>query len=212
MGRPLNKRYFGQPTADGDEIKVQFHNGTGSVNGWIVKQKGSKRFLCTDGSNEKLCTLVDKASASVAAGEMTISARLDDDSIVQITKIAGRKITADTGTIYPWSFVQSTVDGVAEVEEAGAPTIAATDITAITLTGTDPVAIESTTHGLTTGDTVLIAGVVGTTELNDNRYVVTVVDADNITLDSTDSSNFTAYTSDGTVQKVTSDDFEGDTV
>lgn len=212
MGRPLNKRYFGQPTEGGDEIKVQFHNGTGSVNGWIVKQTGSKRFVVTDGSATKTCYLVDKTSASVAAGEMTISAKLDSGTVVQVTKIAGRKMTADDGSVYPWSFVESTVDGVAEVEEAGAATVSATSIIAITLTGTDPVAIESSTHGLTTGDTVLIAGVVGTTELNDNRYVVTVVDADNVTLDGTDSSNFTAYVSDGTIQKVTSDDFEGDDV
>ena len=38
MGRPLNKKFFGTPTAGGSEIKVQFHNGTASVNGWIIKQ------------------------------------------------------------------------------------------------------------------------------------------------------------------------------
>ena len=32
MGRPLNKRFFGEPTEAGNEIKVQFHNGTASVN------------------------------------------------------------------------------------------------------------------------------------------------------------------------------------
>ena len=42
MGRPLNKRFFGAPTAAGNEIKVQFHNGTESVNGYIVKQLGSQ--------------------------------------------------------------------------------------------------------------------------------------------------------------------------
>ena len=28
MGRPINKRFFGTPTAGGNEIKVDFHNGT----------------------------------------------------------------------------------------------------------------------------------------------------------------------------------------
>jgi len=41
--------------------------------------------------------------------------------------------------------------------------------------------------------------VVGTTELNDNTYKVTVVDANTFTLDDTDSDNFTAYTSGGTI-------------
>ena len=44
MGRPLNKRLFGVagvgPTATGNEIKVNFHNGNGVKEGYIVKQKG----------------------------------------------------------------------------------------------------------------------------------------------------------------------------
>lgn len=123
MGRPLNPRYFGTPTAAGDEIKVQFHNGTGSVAGWIVKQTGSKRFVCTDGSAEAECYLVDKASAAIAAGEMTITLKLDDTTVVQATKIAGRKITADDGNTYPWNFSTSTTDGAAQVEEAGEDTV-----------------------------------------------------------------------------------------
>ena len=31
MGRPINKRFFGEPTSGGSEIKVQFHNGTAAV-------------------------------------------------------------------------------------------------------------------------------------------------------------------------------------
>ena len=49
MGRPLNKRFFGKegvgPTASGNEIKVNFHNGSAVKEGYIVKQKGSKRFV-----------------------------------------------------------------------------------------------------------------------------------------------------------------------
>ena len=67
MGRPLNKRFFGAPTAGGNEIKVQFHNGTESVNGYIVKQLGSKKFRCTDGVIEKDCFLVDKAAAQLCS-------------------------------------------------------------------------------------------------------------------------------------------------
>lgn len=119
MGRPLNKRYFGEPTADGNEIKVQFHNGTASAPGWIVKQKGSKTFLCTDGTVEEICTLVDKASAALAAGEMTITVSDDAGNAKQVTKIAGRKVTLDTGESIAWDFSNSTTDGAVEIEEAG---------------------------------------------------------------------------------------------
>ena len=119
MGRPINKRFFGPPTAGGDEIKVQFHNGTGSVNGWIVKQLGSKKFRCTDGTATEDCVLVDKASGSVAAGEMTITVLDDGATPRQVTKIAGRKVTLDTGASIAWNFSDSTTDGAVEIEEAG---------------------------------------------------------------------------------------------
>lgn len=119
MGRPLNKRYFGEPTADGKEIKVQFHNGTASVKGWIVKQKGSKKFLCTDGTVEALCTLVDKASAALAEGEMSITVQDDAGTPKQIVKIAGRKVTLNSGESIAWNFDTSTTDGKVEIEEAG---------------------------------------------------------------------------------------------
>jgi len=39
MGRPINKRYFGEPTAGGNEIKVRFRaTGQAEANGLIVKQ------------------------------------------------------------------------------------------------------------------------------------------------------------------------------
>ena len=116
MGRPLNKRYFGEPTAGGNEIKVQFHNGTTSAPGWIVKQTGSKRFVCTDGSNTETCYLVDKASATLAAGEMTITVD-DNGTPKQVTKIAGRKVTVDTGESIDWDFTGTGT--TVEIEEAG---------------------------------------------------------------------------------------------
>jgi hypothetical protein len=120
MGRPINKRNFGTPTADGNEIKVQFHNGTASVPGYIVKQKGSKRFVCKDASGTTAtCTLVDKAAGSLAAGEMSITMKLDSTTVVQVIKISGRKMTADNGNTYGWNYSTSTSDGAAQVEEAG---------------------------------------------------------------------------------------------
>ena len=116
MGRPLNKKFFGTPTPAGNEIKVQFHNGTGSVAGWIIKQVGAKRFKVTDGSEIKVCSLVDKASAAIAAGEMTITIN-DGGTARQVTKIAAKKVTLDTGTTINWDFTGT--GDVVEMEEAG---------------------------------------------------------------------------------------------
>lgn len=61
------------------------------------------------------------------------------------------------------------------------------------------IGIESVAHGLTTGDRAIVAGVTGTVAAND-VWLVTVVDADNLTLD--DSVWDAAYTGGGTIQRV----------
>ena len=114
MGRPLNKRLMGQPTAAGSEIKVNFHNGTAVKEGYIVKQKGSKKFVC-----EEIET----------AGEMSISFKMDDSETYGVSKISGKKATLSApsatgsnvydGLTVPWNFATSTSDGAAQVEEAG---------------------------------------------------------------------------------------------
>ena len=120
MGRPLNKRNFGTPTAGGSEIKVRFRaTGETEANGWIVKQLGSKKFRCTDGTNTEDCTLADKAQGTLAAGDMTITVKDDGGTARQVTKIAGRKVTLDSGTSIAWTFDNATDDAKVEMEEAG---------------------------------------------------------------------------------------------
>ena len=136
MGRPLNKRLFGKagvgPTASGNEIKVNFHNGTAVKEGYIVKQKGSKKFVCEEigTGGEFTCTLTTgKLPAALAAGEMAISFKMDDSETYTVSKISGRKATlsaptatgtnAYDGKSVPWNFSTSTADGAAQVEEAG---------------------------------------------------------------------------------------------
>ena len=204
MGRPLNKRFFGAPTAGGSEIKVQFHNGTSSVNGYIVKQLGSKKFRCTDGVTEKDCFLVDKAAGAVAAGEMSIVIKDDGGTVRQVNKIAGRKMTMDTNATIGWNFSTATDDGAAQIEEAGdASEVAASTMNACT--AADPGAVTCTApHLLVNGDRVRITGVVGMTELNGNVYTVTKTGATTFTIgvDTSDTDNYTAYTSDGVVTQV----------
>ena len=204
MGRPLNKKFFGAPTAGGSEIKVQFHNGTKSVNGYIVKQLGSKKFRCTDGVATTDCFLVDKAAGAIAAGEMSIVVKDDAGAVKQVTKISGKKVTLDTGTTIAWNFSDATDDASVEMEEAGdASEVAATVINAIT--AADPGAVTTTAnHLLVNGDRVRITGVVGMTELNGNVYTVTKTGATTFTIgvDTSDTDNYTAYTSDGVVTQV----------
>lgn len=117
MGRPLNKRLFGADA--NDNLKVQFFNGTASVPGFIVKQKGSSKFVCEDkDGNQATCFLVDKASADLADGEMSISLKYDNGDVQQITKISAHNVTID-GVKKHWTFDTSTSDTFVQIEEAG---------------------------------------------------------------------------------------------
>ena len=204
MGRPLNKRFFGAPTTGGNEIKVQFHNGTASVNGYIVKQLGSKKFRCTDGVIEKDCFLVDKAAAAIAAGEMSIVVKDDAGAVKQVTKIAGKRVTLDSGETIAWGFDSyNQVTGAVEMEEAGNAGVAAVAVTAVTQANPGAVTTGAA-HLLVTGDRVRFAGVVGMVELNANTvFAVTTVNATSFQI--VDTTGFTAYTSGGTVTQVEAD-------
>jgi hypothetical protein len=137
MGRPLNKRLFADATTGpgaGDEIKVNFHNGAAVKEGFIVRQKGSKTFVCSEtGTADTVHTCTLKTGvlpAALSAGEMSISFKMDDGETYGVSKIAGRKVTlvapsatganAYAGQSVAWNFSTSVADGAAQVEEAGA--------------------------------------------------------------------------------------------
>lgn len=83
---------------------------------------------------------------------------------------------------------------------AAAPTAALVVVTG-SITGATqakPVVITSTAHGRTTGDFVTISGVVGMTQLNGVQFRITVINANSFSLDNSDGTGYTAYTSGGT--------------
>jgi len=71
------------------------------------------------------------------------------------------------------------------------------DISNITQANPAVVTTVQSAHELTTGDEIHITGVVGMTEVNDLTFDITVVDADEFSLDGEDSTGHGAYISDG---------------
>lgn len=59
----------------------------------------------------------------------------------------------------------------------------------------------SASHGYSTGDEVYITGVGGMTELNGRRFRITVVDADEFTLNDENSTSYTTFTSGGSIYR-----------
>ena len=141
MGRPLNKKFFGEPTAGGNEIKVDFHNGTAVVEGSIIKQLGSKKFRvqeigASDTEYDRFLT-TGKLASALTGTEMAITVKGSDSETYQVSKIAGRKATiiapdgtgsnALDGTSVAWNFDASPSSGEVQVEEAGDDDAAGTD-------------------------------------------------------------------------------------
>jgi hypothetical protein len=65
-------------------------------------------------------------------------------------------------------------------------------------TQANPCQITIANHGYSTGTIISVSGIVGMTELNGRIYALTVVDANNFTLNEVNSTGYTAYTSGGT--------------
>ena len=133
MGRPINKKFFGAPTAGGEEIKVDFHNGTAVTEGYIVKQLGAKKFrvaaIGTPGTTYDRFLTTGKLATALTGTEMAVTVKGDDAETYQISKLAGRKATivapdgtgtnALTGKSIKWNFATSNTDGGVQAEEAG---------------------------------------------------------------------------------------------
>lgn len=66
---------------------------------------------------------------------------------------------------------------------------------------TNPVSINAPQNGLATGDNVFIYSIVGTNEINDGPYQITVVDENNFTLDGIDGTGFTPHIVGGKVYR-----------
>ena len=135
MGRPLNKRYFAKadvgPTVAGNEIQVRFYDGAPGAEGFIVKQRGTRKFVVsTTGDVDKTydCVLVAGVEPNLLTfGQMLIFAKADDGETYTVSKIAGRRVTlsvpsatgtnAYDGKSTAWGFDNYTDQ--AQVEEAG---------------------------------------------------------------------------------------------
>ncbi|MBF0583299.1 MAG: hypothetical protein HQL80_03575 [Magnetococcales bacterium] len=88
--------------------------------------------------------------------------------------------------------------------EIGTATGSANAVTAIGLSNPCRVTLESSIADLRVGDVVTLAGIVGTTQLNGNNYVVQYLEPGNkvITLAGVDATGFTPFESGGTLTPV----------
>lgn len=185
-----------------------------------AKTRGSRFFVCSrfiyaalallslahgqavsDGVN---CAWFDKTRTSNFPKGCNNNARKDvNDTAVAYTS-DGYSSCGKTGSGVP--FAKTTHNGqacgIADLngllwEISQGITCIATSKTITAATQTNPVSLTITGHGMTTGVQMQVQSVVGMTQLNDKIFTVTVVDANNVTLNGVDGTAFTAYTSVG---------------
>lgn len=77
-------------------------------------------------------------------------------------------------------------------------TFSGTPLTITAITSANPAVVTSTAHGLTDGDVVKIAAVVGMTEVNGEMFVVNQTGVNTFELIGADSTGYAAYVSGGT--------------
>lgn len=74
----------GDTGTTGKQIICNFRLAGAAYTGWIMRQKGSRKYIVTDGTVTGICSL---ANALVADGDMTVTVTLPDASTKQLKKI-----------------------------------------------------------------------------------------------------------------------------
>lgn len=114
MGRPLKiakfeNQWFNNPANDdsvpatygvvggdtainGPQISIRVRvAGQPERDGWIVRQKGSRKFLVSDSEgNVGICFLSDEDNGGLSHGEMTVTAEFADSTAVRLSRITNR--------------------------------------------------------------------------------------------------------------------------
>lgn len=79
------------------------------ANGWIIRQKGKRKFLVSDGTNTGVCMLANLANAALTANTMTITVTKLDTSTVRLQYLTNKHGVDFTGAQYMLSFGSAAV-------------------------------------------------------------------------------------------------------
>ena len=81
----------GVATAAYPVIKCRVKIGDNAeADGYIVRQKGSTKYLVSDGTNTGVCVIVHKPNGTLAANEMNIYLEVDDSSAILISRLTNK--------------------------------------------------------------------------------------------------------------------------
>ena len=79
-------------------VQVRVKIGSNAeANGYIIRQKGSIKYLVSDGTNSGVCTLCNEDDASLGANQMTITMADGDSTARRISKLTNKWALDYTG-------------------------------------------------------------------------------------------------------------------
>jgi hypothetical protein len=114
---PLNNKHFGSQTG---KMAINFHDGNSTVTGYIVKQTGTKTFVCAANSTTTfVATLAQDAAlaAALTKGFATINATPFGSNVVQhVSAIQSNLITTAEGNHYTWKLGNAVISGQAGLQ------------------------------------------------------------------------------------------------
>ena len=116
MGRPINKKYLGAES--GNQIQaIAKLPGQAEGTGYIVSQRGTKKFRVSIDGTEGVCKLVNKDAGTLADGEMIINVVDDAGNTVQVTKLHNRMVVVEGNQKTKWNFNASVTDGAVQMTD-----------------------------------------------------------------------------------------------
>lgn len=121
MGRPINKRWFGTTGTGtgtglytGNNLPIRFKTGGTVYEGYIVKQKSARRFLCStdDGTTaQAICKVVEGTNSDPANnGEATLVGINASGNPVSIRNLTNRVATDFNSNRYKWTLADDSTE------------------------------------------------------------------------------------------------------
>jgi hypothetical protein len=121
MGRPLkighvgvdlgfnNPAGYGVVGGDtgisGDQILCRVKIGANAeADGYIIRQKGARKFLVSDGANTGICSLADLIDTALTDDTMTITVTKEDTTTARLAQISNKFGVDFSGTAYLLTF------------------------------------------------------------------------------------------------------------
>jgi len=98
MGRPLNKKNFGDTATGGSQLQVTADLGVGAEACWVMEQKGSRTYIvAAEADSNRFGRVILQAGVVTAVGEATMDVTVAD-GVANVQATATAALTIDVVT------------------------------------------------------------------------------------------------------------------